>query len=254
MAKNKKNSSNVPLQSKLFLLELYTEWNDFNKIIDKIKLHCTYYAYIIHDKDINNDTGEVKKSHCHLICEFSKKRTCKGVHNLINSLSLELRFIDIVTNENSMTRYFLHLDDKDKYQYQDFEIISNDYDRVSRNLLLSIPKNIQANLLFDYIDSYPEKLTTYKLRKYAFENNLIEGFNAFYSQLRDYKQEHNALYLLVDSDDYKRIYERQQKDLFNIVNNQNILMKSLASIIGVGTYVDDDGQEYVIAKGKKHKK
>lgn len=242
-----KNSSSVPQQSKLFLLELYPEWDDFNEIIEKIKKYCNYYSYIIHNKDIDDETGEVKKAHCHLICEFGKKRTIKGVHNLFNSLSLEMRFIDIVTSENSITRYLLHLDDKDKYQYNVFEIVTNNKNRLDINLKESIDKNMQANLLFEYIDKFPNRLTTYNIRSYAYQNNLIEGFNSFYSQLRDFKNEHNALFLLVDSDEYKHKYEIDRKNIYK----QNYIIKSLADTFGVGTFIDEDDQKYVIQKVDK---
>lgn len=248
--KNKKNNPDVPQQSKLFLLELYPEWKDFNKLIENIRLQSNYYAYIIHDKDVNDDTGDLKKPHCHCLIEFKNKRTVKGVYNLLNSLSLETRFIQpVYKSENSVTRYLLHLDDEDKYPYDFNEIQTNNPDRVKYHLLQEIDVNTQLNCLCEFLNENKEKyITTYELRLYAFNNGFIDAFNKYFYQLSTILKEHNKdidYRFKPIQEELDRVLHKKQRDCKNMID--------LANMFGTCIYNIDDDVYQVVKLSKKEK-
>lgn len=71
----------------------------------------------LHDKDVD-PTGENKKPHYHVICQYTNTTTQKNVKenvcDIVNgTLPIKLESI------KGMYRYHLHLDNPDKYQYDD---------------------------------------------------------------------------------------------------------------------------------------
>ena len=49
-----------------------------------VSLGCKEYAFICHDNDFIDDTGELKKKHYHLYIKLHKKKTFGGVYEIIN--------------------------------------------------------------------------------------------------------------------------------------------------------------------------
>lgn len=89
-----------------------TDWFD--------KLERTGLPFAIsplHDKDVN-PTGELKKPHYHVICQYSNTTTQKNVKenvcDLVNgTLPIKLE------NIKGMYRYHIHYENPEKYQYDD---------------------------------------------------------------------------------------------------------------------------------------
>lgn len=78
------------------------------------------YAYILHDKDVD-DNGEVKTPHFHLCLHTVQQRRKKSVITMLaNFLNMpdECISVDFSKNWQQCLRYLVHLDDKEKYQYQ----------------------------------------------------------------------------------------------------------------------------------------
>lgn len=78
------------------------------------------YAYILHDKDFT-DTGEIKKSHYHVVIKYSNSKS-------ISAISKELKIGEnyiTPTKKNYINglRYLIHADDEDKFQYELDEVI-----------------------------------------------------------------------------------------------------------------------------------
>lgn len=68
----------------------------------------------LHDKDIDKD-GSIKKAHYHCMFIFEGKKSFKQIKEITDSINQP---IPIAVDEiGAMVRYFIHLDDKDKYQY-----------------------------------------------------------------------------------------------------------------------------------------
>lgn len=120
---------------------LYLEHIKVEELKDKLdKLDIVdYYAFILHDKDINEDTGEIKKPHYHCIVDINcniKNNNQRKLHIIEKLRPIIYEKLDIqgIKNENTFTRYLIHLDNKEKYQYNRKEIFTNNLTRLETAL------------------------------------------------------------------------------------------------------------------------
>lgn len=82
------------------------------------------YRMVSHDKDINEETGEYKKAHTHLVLSFKNPRLGSGI---IKFLELESNaYLAQCRSVRQSIRYLLHVDDVEKANYTIDEIIHND--------------------------------------------------------------------------------------------------------------------------------
>lgn len=118
-----------------FTLELYPESDtlQFDTMFEIVKstsfYSCKYY-YILHDKDVNNKTGEIKKAHYHLLVKLENAISIeKIIKSLVNERgtqeSIENDF-SIVKSFKGMVRYLIHKDNPEKEQYILEQIVTND--------------------------------------------------------------------------------------------------------------------------------
>lgn len=172
----------------------FEELGGYKVICDALKrLH---YSMLI--SPIHNPDEESKKKHFHLLMKGEKKSK-KQILNILCEVapvdSVEkgtLKGIaqpQKVHNLRSMVRYFLHLDDLDKEQFEDKKMVSFDFeyekyltDTTSKNEIKDIIKLIKDNQVSSLIDllelfiafeidySYIEKHT-------YLVNTLIKDFN-----------------------------------------------------------------------------
>lgn len=83
------------------------------KALEYIKLNYDY-AYIVHDKDTNED-GEIKKSHVHVVIRFINPR---HISSVAKELGIEANYIESIQSRfDSMLCYLIHYNQPDKYQY-----------------------------------------------------------------------------------------------------------------------------------------
>lgn len=117
-----------------FTMELYdnSETLEFNNIIDIVKstqfYSCKWY-YVLHDKDIDQN-GCITKAHYHLLVKLDN---AISIENILKSLINERGTPKAIQNDFSIVksfkgcvRYLIHYDNKEKYQYNLNDIISND--------------------------------------------------------------------------------------------------------------------------------
>lgn len=147
----------------------------------------------LHDKDLN-PTGEEKKPHYHVICQYSNTTTSKNVRDNVCSLvngTIPIKLESI----KGMYRYHLHLDNPEKYQYDDRDrIFINGFDVSNVNALTKteidkIKKELVSFILDNDINEYSDLL------KILLENDLNNMFivasnctiffNSFISSLRN---------------------------------------------------------------------
>lgn len=89
--------------------------------IQKHLIEFPFWAYIMHD----NDDG--KSLHIHFIANIFGSRSIKSI---CDTLECDYQDVQVCRNPVGSTRYLIHLDDKDKFQYDVKDIVSNDRDRV----------------------------------------------------------------------------------------------------------------------------
>lgn len=116
----------------------------------------------LHDKDIN-PTGEVKKPHYHIIFNYEGPTTYNHVKELCDSLNMTIPIK--LESLRGMYRYHLHLDNPEKYQYDDRDrIFLNGFD----------PKSVDA-LTATEID----KITT-EILAFIDDNDILEYSDLLY--------------------------------------------------------------------------
>ena len=104
---------------RLFSIILYEDSDsyDFKNVLFNIRAN-KYYAYILHNKDKDNN-GQFKKSHYHIIIKLDNASTIEA---LAKKLGLASNYIQNIRNERAYIRYLIHFDDADKHQYDLQEI------------------------------------------------------------------------------------------------------------------------------------
>lgn len=78
----------------------------------------------LHDKDIQPD-GTKKKPHYHVVFKFSSNKSFEQVKEMLKPFNCPIP--QKVTSIKGQIRYLTHIDDPDKYQYEqtDIEVIGN---------------------------------------------------------------------------------------------------------------------------------
>ena len=121
----------------------------------------------LHDKDLN-PTGEVKKAHYHIIFNYDGPTTQKHVKDLCDSLNMTIPIK--LESLRGMYRYHIHLDNPEKYQYDDRDrILLGGFDPSSVNSLTKTEVDKFIQEILDFIE----------------ENNILEYRDLIFN-LRDY--------------------------------------------------------------------
>ena len=96
------------------MLVIYTEDEKHCSAFNYIINNFNNYAYILHDKDFNED-GEIIKPHTHVMLCFDNPRTITG---LSKELNISSNYIE-PTKHNYIKglRYLIHADNPEKYLY-----------------------------------------------------------------------------------------------------------------------------------------
>lgn len=133
---------------------------NFEEIIQQTGLPMAFSP--LHDQDVD-PTGEIKKPHFHVLCYYENTTTFKNVKenvcDLLNA-TIPIKLESMV----GMYRYHLHLDNPDKFQYEDskrtfyngFDVHKVDsltYTEVNKCL-----KTIQNKIRIEHIVRYSDLL------------------------------------------------------------------------------------------------
>ena len=76
------------------------------------------FSYAYHDKDLT-EIGEKKKPHYHVLICYDGPTTYNTAHELAIRVGAANGVIQPVASVRGMVRYFCHLDNADKYQYNE---------------------------------------------------------------------------------------------------------------------------------------
>lgn len=187
------------MKSRNYTIVLYPEDPTHADILLKI-INMFDYAYILHDKDtwekdnidketkeIINKKGEKKKPHYHILISLKNPRSEKRIKEQIGGEKIHIE----PSSFYEMTRYLIHLDDPEKYQYKSQEIHTNMRERIERALQREFDKNEEkARILLEFIfDKSNQSILTFKeLTKFAMENDCLielQKKSYFYNQFCD---------------------------------------------------------------------
>lgn len=103
---------------------IYKESTPRNYIEILENLHIPYILSPWHDKDINMQTGEFKKSHKHGALFFESLKSYSQVSELLVENLNSPSHIEVVMSPKGMYDYFIHASNPDKTEYNIEEIES----------------------------------------------------------------------------------------------------------------------------------
>lgn len=116
----------------------------------------------LHDQDVN-PTGETKKPHYHVICQYGNTTTAKNIkENVCDKVNATLPIK--LESIKGMYRYHLHLDNPEKFQYDDRDrIFINGFDVSNVNALTQteiqkLKKEIMKFVIDNDIKEYSDLL------------------------------------------------------------------------------------------------
>lgn len=107
--------SNIKGRNWAFVMYPESMPSNWREILYEIGLPCAISP--LHDQDINPD-GTPKKPHYHVICYYENATTSKAVKEFVTD-KLNATIPIKLENLGGMYRYHLHLDNPEKYQYDD---------------------------------------------------------------------------------------------------------------------------------------
>lgn len=93
---------------------------DIDDLVQTVEPHR--YAWIIHDGDIKPDTGELKDPHIHFFAQVESPRSLQWFSDL---LEVPINQLQKVKSTRAILRYFCHLDNPEKSQYDPYDVKAN---------------------------------------------------------------------------------------------------------------------------------
>lgn len=103
-------------RSKYWTCILYPESDtyDWENIISNIEKISDDYVYILHDQDIDDETGSLKKEHIHVVMSFTNYKWNTA---LSQEIELPINYLQPVNSLDNILLYLLHFGKKEKHQY-----------------------------------------------------------------------------------------------------------------------------------------
>lgn len=101
-----------------FNLVLYEEDKTHMNALEKIKASYDY-AFIVHDLDVDDSTGELKKAHYHVVIRF---KNAKWNTALAEELGITENYLQDCRSLKRSLLYLIHYYEPDKHQY-DIELV-----------------------------------------------------------------------------------------------------------------------------------
>ncbi|EAC8326536.1 Replication protein RepB [Listeria monocytogenes] len=143
--------------------------NNYIEILES--LHIPFVLSPWHNKDINIETGEIKKSHKHGALYFDSLKSYSQVSELISNKLNGPSHVEIVLSPKGMFNYFTHAENSDKTSYNVDEIESGCGFELEKFLLEQNSENFM-NEVIDIIEE--NDFTEFEdLVRYARSNNSL---------------------------------------------------------------------------------
>ena len=103
-------------QGRKFLGILYPDSTTYSceQALVALRSNADQWAYVLHDQDMDEATGQLKKPHYHWIANWGNPVQIKSV---ANRLEIPENHVEFCKNWKSACRYLIHEADPDKAQY-----------------------------------------------------------------------------------------------------------------------------------------
>ena len=197
-----KTKEDKVIRSRNWTCTLYPESQQ--SVIDLIPTFTEHYAYIIHDRD-TDENGILKKAHCHVILHFDCPRTAGG---LAKQMSILPNALSPVKDNRAMFRYLIHLDNEDKARYNAYDIECNGFYYDCKNAFLKDPekKSVDSSMkeFYLWLHSFNRYVPVHECLLWAIETSNVSFLRSCYKIVVDEVYYHN---------DFVRSIEKEGVDL-----------------------------------------
>lgn len=139
----------MEFRSRNFKAVLYPDEDITHKSALDFIIENYSYAYVVHDKDLNIDTNEIKKSHTHVVFCFQNARSSSSVSK---ELGIACNYLKPCYNLENDLKYLIHFNNNEKYQYGIEEVFGNLKEKLELSLSSCIDENQKVKELIDLID------------------------------------------------------------------------------------------------------
>ena len=187
-----------------FLIYQESSPENYLEILESLRVPFVLSPW--HDKDINSETGEIKKSHKHGALYFDSLKSYSQVSELISDKLNGPSHVEIVLSPKGMFNYFTHADNPDKTLYNVEDIESGCGFEIDKFLL---EQNFD-NFMNEVIDIIEENnFTEFEaLVRYARKNNylllgLIIERTYFFAKYLDSRRHNPSKQLKKEGDKYE---------------------------------------------------
>ena len=140
-------------RSRKHCLLLYSDNQEHMEALEKIKLMYDC-AYILHDKDVVGESGEILKPHYHIVISTDNQTWNTAI---ASELGIETRFLQKLQNEKRALEYLIHWNTPNKYQYDIKEVAGNLVKRLERYLQEEVPESVKVLKIISYIEKTKPK-------------------------------------------------------------------------------------------------
>lgn len=178
-------------KSRRHCILLYPEDETHVKALEHVERYYKY-AYIKHDKDVVEETGELKKEHWHVVVEFQNAKYNTAV---AKEMGITDNYIQECRNIENALEYLIHYREETKYQYDIAEVKGD-----LRNKLIKYMNNDSRDEgektveLLDYIENYKGLLSVTRVARKSAELGLWDVFRRASSIYIRVIDEHNEAY------------------------------------------------------------
>lgn len=172
MIKNTKKVKEISrFRSRKFCLLLYPKEDASHRDALKYITMNYDYAMIEHNQD-KTESGEIKKSHTHVVLFFPNAKWNTAI---ADELGITSNYIEKCRDMDKALEYLIHFNDDTKHQYN-FEEVKGNLKTKLKQVILNDDKdeNQKAFELFDYIENFDGYLDEMSFFKYACEIGMYD--------------------------------------------------------------------------------
>lgn len=168
---NESNSNNKPRSSRVIGIVLYQDNENHLKEIEQLRADPRAVG-IYHDRDLT-DEGEFKKPHYHFLYKFDNPSTFGSLLKIFPDHEEHLLYY--VNSFKGQARYLLHMDNPEKAQYLQDDLIGNA--RLIKKYLNSDDKFADDLIkITRFIESFPDYLSLHDLLCFCYDFDCIGAY------------------------------------------------------------------------------
>lgn len=180
-------------RSRRHCLLLYPDDSTHVKAKEYIERYFNY-AYILHDKDKQKDSEELKKEHWHFVIQFQNAQYNTAV---AKELGINPNYIQECRNMDKALEYLIHWNEETKHQYG-FSEVKGPLKKKLAKLLEeeTVTEDMKAQHLIEYILNYPGYLSASQLALAACHMDRWSAFRRASSIYLRILDDHNEQYAI----------------------------------------------------------